>query len=186
MKRGFTLIELLLVLAVGVIIIEAAYTIYIFEQKHYQKRADLAELSQNARIGLDRIAREIRQTTSVISSLPLDESFPGANEIIFEDGHTPVIQYIRYYLDGINLMRQQFHYYLESDFSDCLASQNDPTKWVIFGTSSALPCQDSLEVIAENISKLEFYGTNVITIYLTTSKKEQKVDLKAGVFARNL
>lgn len=180
-KKGFTLIELLIALVTGIIVIEAAYVIYLLQQKYYRKSDVQAELSQNARVALDRISRELRQTGEIVTLLPAEESEPPASEITFEDGHTSTIQYITYYLSGPELRRKLTHYYFETN----------PDVWVSHNAkdgSGNLPSSqiDEDRVIAENISNLGFYGEKTISILLTVSKQNQSIHFKSQIFARNL
>jgi type IV pilus assembly protein PilW len=58
--KGFTLIEMMLALAIGSILLASIYTFYIGQQKVYAIRELVAEMQQNARIGMALMAREIR------------------------------------------------------------------------------------------------------------------------------
>ena len=57
------------------------------------------------------MAREIRQANDIVTVLPVDDSDPDlvTHELQFEDGHnTNQIQYIRYYLNGTDLMPEVY------------------------------------------------------------------------------
>jgi prepilin-type N-terminal cleavage/methylation domain-containing protein len=59
-EKGFTLVELLVAMAISGIVIAAVYTAFITQQKSYTIQDQVAEIQQNARVGLDMIAREVR------------------------------------------------------------------------------------------------------------------------------
>lgn len=178
---GFTLIEILVSMGIGVMIIIIVYVSFITGQRVYKKGVLNAELSQNGRIAMDRIGREIRQTGLIVTPLsptPLD---PPQNEVLFEDGHTSDIQYIRYYIYGTDLKRELRHYYLASD----------PNTWVYHSSTDSLgnPATytiDSDQIIVQNISFLNFYGENPINMELTVEKEGKKIQYKTKNYARNI
>src|SRR3989304_6475200 len=89
-KRAFTLVEILTAVFLGSIIIIAAYSVYLMSYKSYQRHAASAELTQNARIALERMTREIRQAKDITTILPADAG--GAPSAIqFQDGHGIVV-----------------------------------------------------------------------------------------------
>lgn len=59
-EKGFTLVELLVAMAISGIVVAAVYTAFITQQKSYTVQDQVAEAQQNARVGLDLIAREVR------------------------------------------------------------------------------------------------------------------------------
>jgi len=178
---GFTLIEVLISVTVGVMILIIVYASFIAGQKLYHRGILNAELSQNGRIALDRMSRELRQTgqlTTVLSPTPLD---PPQTEIAFEDGHIDTIQYIRYYLSGTDLKRDQGHYYFPSD----------PSSWVYYnavdgGGNPAQYTIDSQQTIAQNISYINFYGEKTISIDLTLEKESRQIQFRTKNTGRNL
>lgn len=181
-RKGFTLVEILTVVFLGTLIIIAAYTVYIISYKAYKKNSASSELTQNGRIALERITRDLRQATEIVTDLPESpgEGTPGT-EIMFQDGHaTAVIQYIRYYLSGTDLHREQRHYYFPSD----------PNTWV---TSSAqdedgnppLYTTDSDQVKAEKISSLQFWGEETITLRLSVADSQSTYTFETKTLARN-
>jgi len=163
------------------VILILVYGSFITGQKLQRQGSINAELSQNGRIALDRISRELRQTgqlATVLSPTPPD---PAQNQIIFEDGHTDTIQYINYYQTGTDLKREQGHYYFAGD----------PSSWVDYsakdgGGNPALYAQDSNQTIAQNISSLNFYGEKNITIDLTVKKNDKEIRFRTQNLGRNL
>ncbi len=89
-QKGFTLTELLLVISILLIVTSAISGINLLSQRAYREGEVVAEITQNGRVILERMAREIRQTKEVITELPEEEINP-SEEIMFHDGHTPSI-----------------------------------------------------------------------------------------------
>ncbi len=181
---GLTLIEATIAIAIAITIISAAYASFIMGEKTSRKSLQKAELSQNGRITLDRISREIRQTTEMVTLLPSDENDPlnpPPSGIKFEDGHTDITQYITYYKSGTDLKRKVSHYYFDSD------SDN----WVVYNAEDSYgnPPTETVDedlIIAEYINQLQFYGEEVINIDLTVQKNDETIDFKTSAFGRNL
>lgn len=89
-KRGFTLTEVLVTIAILVLIIGAVYSAYVLTQRAYQEGEMAAELTQNGRVILERMSREIRQAKEIVTELP-EERINPSNEILFQDGHSSVV-----------------------------------------------------------------------------------------------
>lgn len=173
-SKGFTLVEILTVVFLGTIIIIVSYTVYLMSYKSYQKNSVSSELTQNARISLERMSREIRQANEILTNLP--ENQTGApSEIKFQDGHviTP-IQYIRYYISGTDLHREVSHYCL----TPC-------TEWVPWSTQNADEYIDLDQIKAEKISSLQFWGEGVITLRLAVSDDQSTYTFETKTLTRN-
>lgn len=180
-KRGFTIIELLISSAVGTLVLVIAYVSFVTGQKLYRRGILNAELSQNGRIALDRTSREIRQTGQVVTVLSPTPPTPAQNEIKFEDGHTDTIQYIRYYLSGSELKREQGHYYFPSE----------PSAWVDYDAKDGYGAPanymtDLDQVVAQNITFINFYGEKVIGIDLTVERDGKDIQFRTKNLGRNL
>ena len=149
---GFTFGEILVAMTVSILIIGGAYTVYRIAQKSYQITLKKADLVQNARIVLDRMSREIRQATEIATELPPipdDPNNPPVSEIMFEDGHIEIIQYIIYSLEGTQMKRKIRAYY----FGSSLPSSDG---WVLHNAideNGEPPNWEEIEnhIIAENI-----------------------------------
>jgi len=180
-SAGFTLMEALTGAILGGIVLMIIYSSFVTGQKLTQRGALNAELSQNGRISLDRISREIRQTDQVTTTLSEDPPDPSQAEIIFEDGHTDIIQYIRYYLSGTDLRKEIKHYYFPSD----------PGTWVDYNAKDGYgqPANsniDSDQIVAQFVSHLNFYGEKTIGIDLSIEKDGRKIDFRTKNLGRNL
>jgi prepilin-type N-terminal cleavage/methylation domain-containing protein len=175
---GFTLSEMLVAIAISLIIIASLATVYYISQKSFKSGSSKIDLSQNARIGLDKISRELRQTNSVISTLPptgTDSSNPPATEIAFQNATSSQIQYIDYHIVSNNLNRKVYHYYSGSS-----------SNWVSYNTSGATYQLDQDLTIANNIASIQFYGQSTITIILKAQFGSDSVQLQDEISPRNL
>ena len=182
---GFTLIEILISLSLFVILILLVNNMYTLSQSTYNKSSGMAELTQNARVALDRLSRELRQSEIIISALPptdTDPMNPPINEIFFQDGHdTSQTTYILYWLDGTNLKRQVKAYY----FSD------EPSTYVTYnsvdqGGNPPLDLLISDLVVGEYFNDLQFWGANgLINISIKLDKNKSSFSLDTSVYSRN-
>lgn len=71
---GFTLVELIISMAIGLIVLAALYSVFIMQNRTLSTQEQIAEMQQNARIGMDIMQRDIRiagynptKTTSWVS-----------------------------------------------------------------------------------------------------------------------
>jgi len=182
---GFTLLEIIVSISLFTIIIILVSDIYLATQRAYNKNSDIAELTQNARVSLDRISRELRQSSSLITSLPATDDDPGqppASQMFFQDGHdTAQITYLRYYLDGADLMREHKAYF----FSD------EPLIYVAynsFNQAGEPPSEIIIDdrIVGEYFTELKFWGINgLINISLKLAKNQNAFAIKTSVFSRN-
>jgi len=179
---GFTMMETLLAVGIGATIIAVAGSIYFMGVKTYRIKNLSAELVQNGRIAMDRMSREIRQTSEIAVTLPAEEEESLPDEIIFRDGHAEDIDYIRYYLNNGDLKREERFYYFESD-----AEKNHVICGAI-GESGESPIWDTVkdQVIAENLSNLGFFGEPLVHIRLILSKLDVNLHLATAVLGRGI
>lgn len=186
MKNGFTLIEVVITLTIAALLFLVATYVYIISQSAYRSANFKAELSQNSRVLLDRIARELRQTADLATDLPLTDNDPETlpDEIIFQDGHdSSQVTYIRYYLEGTDVKRQVLGYVLTGDTEPYVYQYHDAVDQ--FGQpAEPLTLEDKL--VAENLSDMEFWGSQMININLYLSQGSQTQTIKTSVFGRNL
>lgn len=182
-NQGFTLTELLVTITILVIITGAVYLGYSLSQKAYREGERAAELTQNGRVIIERMNREIRQAKEIaISDFP-EERESAKEEIAFEDGHTTTTyRYIHYFKTDNIIKREVIGYYFSGDFQEALQP------W------DALPPQgqtlekktlEEARIIGEWVSSLEFWGSKVINIALTLEKKEKSLNLETKIFSRN-
>lgn len=185
-KKGFTLVEIIIVMTISVIIFGLITSVYIISQKAYSETDTKAEITQNGRVILDRMIREIRQTPDIITQIPPDTSEPSLlpSEIKFQDGHnTNQVRYIRYFLDGTDVKRQEIVYYFPSapDYyvhsydTDKDPPHNPPIEQVV-----------EEKVIGEYTEDLEFWGDNLININLYLYKDGYSSIINTAVYGRNM
>jgi len=183
-KSGMSLVEVIIALGVGSLIFLLVSGIYVLSQKIYLSTDAKAEISQNGRVIIDRLVREIRQSQRIITIMPsvADDSAP--NEIKFQDGHDLTqIKYIRYYQDSDhNLNRQIIAYYFPA--FPAVYVNIDATEETTHNPPTEIILEDRL--IGEFVDDIEFYGNRLININLYLSKNGEQAIISTAVFGRNL
>ena len=184
-NSGFTILELLISMAIGVVLIALLLSVYNLSIKSLRSSENRAELSQNSRVIIERLTRDIRQTRDIATVLPItgdDEQNPPPSEIEMRDGHNvEIIQYIRYYMVNTDIYRQIKQYYFESD----------PDTYVTFDAEDDLGNPPLVNVvedeqIAEYVSDIGFYGTDLITVNLDLAKASSQNNTITVIYGRNL
>lgn len=196
--NGFTLVEVLVTVTIFVLVLAVIANIYVLSQKFYQEGSVEAELLQNGRIILERLARELRQAEEIVTQLPQTSDNPDnppPSEIEFQDGHRPSpyqalgsdYYYIRYYLpEGSGEMHRQYRVYCFDDCAVCSAYFRwDDTKPENSHQVQTHPCNLEEKAIGEYISGAEFWGAGLINISLLLSLSGKEVNLKTAIFGRN-
>ncbi len=183
-NNGFTIIEIIISLFISALIFILLSQVYLLAQNTYLTTDAKAEITQNGRVIVDRMIREIRQTQDIITQLPADSSGQTPSEIMFQDGHnTSTIQYIRYYLDGTNIKRQIIVYYFADQPDDYVHS---------FDTAGAPPHNPPIQqivderIVGEFVSDIEFYGSPLLYINLYLAKDGRSSVVSTSVYGRNL
>jgi len=184
-QNAFTLLEAIIILAFLILLLFALYALYINISHYSNRQIKRLELAQNSRIILDRMSREIRQTSKIISILPEtkdEEGNPPLNEIKFQNGHNlNPVQYIRYYQDNFFIKRTVSHYFFSVN----------PDLWVVYDsvdTEGNPPIEEITEdeVIGEYIDSTRIYGKTLVTIEIDLIKDQEKLYLKSRAGGRNL
>lgn len=185
MRKGFTLIELLIALAGGVLVFSGILYLFSITRDTALQGSIRAELIQNNRIALERIARDLRQAEELVTSLPDSDSNPErrpANELEFQDGHDPeTLTYIRYYLDGQYLHRETSFYSFDS-YPNTRVEFNSWDEWGRPPTKRDLDDQ----IVAEGFANIEFFGEGLITTRTTLQNENVIMIVPTTIFARNL
>lgn len=185
MKKAFTLIELLVAILISSILIGTTVSVYTLFQRSMGQDQFQADVIQNARVALDRLTRELRQTPDVVTVLPDDPNDnsvqqPGAIE--FEDGHNYDLSYHRYYIVGGVLKMDEKEYYF--------SYQNSiRVHWNSVGNGGVAPISRVISTIdiADNVQSLTLYGSNLIQIIIETGDGSSRdYQLRTTVMARNL
>lgn len=172
--------ETMATLSIFVIVIILLSSFFILAQQVYKKGSSINELTQNVRVCFDRLSRELRQASYLITDVSATST-----EIFFQDGHnTEYISYIKYYLNGNELMRDNIIYY----FPPLPA---DPEEYVYFnsidefggGTSSSTV---SSQVVGEYFENLQFTGdSGLITITADMEKSNTSLTFDTKTYIRN-
>ncbi len=184
--KGFTLVEVLVVIIIFSLIMGVIYSSFWLSQKAYQEGETSAELTQNGRVILERIIREIRQAKEIVSDLPSDMN-DAVNFIEFEDGHIEEdYHYIRYFQEDNFIKREVVGYYFSGE-------SEDPPYRYRHGTP---PPDETLEeikieearIIGEFVHDLKFWSSEIkiINIFITLENNEKQLDFSTSVFGRNL
>ena len=178
MPRGFSIMESVVGIFTITLVLLATYSTFILSQQTHRKVDDRAEVVQNERAVLDRMARELRQANVIATTLP-------TNEIMFEDGHGNLennpIQYLRYHLSGTDLYREVRYYYFASDPETHVRyNETDDQGYA----PDSQTTEDRL--IGEYVNSLTFSGSATITISLILSRNNQTVTLSTDVAPRNV
>lgn len=179
------MLEVIISVSLFVIIIILVSDIFLITQRAYEKNSNLAELTQNARVSLDRISRELRQASALATALPPsadDPLNPPTNQIFFQDGHDASrLTYLRYYLDGANLMRQHKAYYFDQE----------PSVYVTYNSvdQGGSPPRELIldnRVTGEYFTDLKFWGANgLVNLSIALSKNQNNFSITTSVFSRN-
>ena len=178
-KNGFTLIETVVAISLFTIIILVSNSMFIMSQKIYIKGSALSELSQNARISLDKISRELRQSNDLITDF---SSISTSSKIFFQDGHDDSeITYIKYFASSTDLIRKNLAY----EFS------TDPGIYVYHDSIDAwgnLPNEITLKerIIGEYFNTLEFsFSSGLVNIYSNLNNAHADIKINSKAHIRN-
>jgi prepilin-type N-terminal cleavage/methylation domain-containing protein len=180
-KAGFTLLETIVALSLFTMVTLMATSMYILSSRANSQASAKAEMSQNVRVTLNRMNREIRQSPEVITDLGLDQS-GASSEIIFQNGHDrQEIGYIRYYLENTDLKRSEIVYYFPSE-------ENEYVKYNTRNRNDDFPEEKALEdrLVGEYFKDLEFWRDGeAIKTELTLGLSGHELHAGGSVYNRN-
>lgn len=179
-SKGFTLAEFLVVIFVFLLILRVVYSSYLLSRKSYLEGEKMAETTQNGRVILERVIREIRQAREIVTELSEEES-KATSTIEFEDGHvSEPYYYIRYFEEDGEVKKEITNYYFSGDTATLVpwdsATPTSQTK--VASTSEA-------RIIGEHVTDLGFWGAKIVYISLTLEKDGKILNLKTRVLGRN-
>ena len=179
---GFTLIETLITITILVLVLGAIYGVYVLSQKTYQEGERLSEITQNSRVILERLTREIRQAREIVTELP-EEELGATSTIMFEDGHIlEPYHYIRYFNDDNLIKREVIGFYFSGDVGETLVPWDaEPPSGQILTTQTL----EEAQIIGEYVVNLKFFGSELVQITLALKKKNTFLQLSSEVFGRN-
>ncbi len=180
---GFTLTELLITITILVIVTSAVYGGYSLSQKAYSGGEASAEITQNGRVIIERIDREIRQAKEIAGDFPEERAF-AQEEITFEDGHTETpYHYVHYFKDDGEIKRGVVGYYFSGDPGENLVPWDAVPP---VGQTLQTKTLEEPRTVGEWVIGLKFWGSKVINIALTLQKKDKVFNLESEIFGRNL
>jgi prepilin-type N-terminal cleavage/methylation domain-containing protein len=184
-KRAFTLVELIVAISVSSILIGITASTYSLFRRSMALDQGKSLIAQNARIALDRISRELRQTPDVVTQLPAtpaDTSIAQPGGIEFEDGHANDLTYRRYYVVDKVLRVDIKQYYFPDD-------PGVRVRWNAIGAGGAAPASNIVTTydVADSIESIAFYGTSEVVLLVTASDDlGQQMQLRTTIYGRNL
>ena len=182
LKFGFTLIEVSVTMAILSLVLGSIYGVYNLSQKAYTTEENMIEITQNGRVVFERLSREIRQATEIVTELQ-DEEASATSTIVFEDGHiTEPYRYIHYFQDSSLVKREVVGFYFSGDPEETLVPWDavPPS-----GQTLLVKNIQEVQIIGEYVTQLKFWGSRVIGIVLDLNKKENNLRLETNVFGRN-
>ncbi len=87
---GLTLIEVIISITILILILFIVYSSYTLSIQSYVEGENIAEITQNGRVILERLSREIRQAKEIVTDLTEDR-IGSLSEIKFHDGHLSLV-----------------------------------------------------------------------------------------------
>jgi prepilin-type N-terminal cleavage/methylation domain-containing protein len=180
-KKGFTLTEMIVAITIFVLIVVAIFSVQTLTHRAYREGENIAEITQNGRVILERMVREIRQAKEIVTELA-DEEANGTSTILFQDGNDlSTIRYIHYFKENREVKRQVIAYYF---------SPGTYVSWDAKDENGNPPSVETLEeprTIGEYVDTLNFWaGPGVINISLSLKKNNKTLNLRTKVLGRNL
>src|SRR6267378_2420304 len=180
-QAGFTLVEMVVALVLFTVVIGSIYSIYVRGEKSQQVGIELAEATQNARSGVDLIARELRSAGY------------GVNPAIQPSIVTGSQYRVTFALD-LNGNRQidmgeVITYFLDSNTSDpIVASSPNPYDFVLrrkvgtSGDSLATPTAGTGEIVAYGLTQrtTDAVTAKNVPIFSYRNAAGTALELKAG------
>lgn len=181
-RGGFTIVEIMVSVSLFAILILLVNSLYSVSQKAYTKGSNKGELVQNARVCIDRISREIRQSVEMITALPATSTENHSSEIFFRDGHNiDEISYIYYYMDEDQLIRQHRAYFFSSE-PDVYVSLSSVDET---GNPPEVKILED-RVVGEYFDSVGFWGSDgLVHIEMALSKNQDDIKVRTSVYSRN-
>lgn len=191
-RSAFTLVEVLIATVLSVGLIGMAGAAYVQSQRLTVAQTDELAVAQNARVLVDRISRDVRQTTEFTATLP-DTVGEGATSVEFVDGHEPNESgpyYLQYDLADGQVWRRRLYYYRPSQ--PTVRVSYNPSE-VLYEEGAGAPDNglvrhvDESIVVADGVQQLSFWGTTSllrIDVWLAQGGS-QTYQLHSAVAKRN-
>ncbi len=169
-------------MAIFSLVLGTIYGVYNLSQKAYTTEENMIVINQNGRVVFERLSREIRQATEIVTELP-DEEASATSTIMFEDGHiSEPYHYIRYFQDNSLIKREVIGFYFSEDYDETLVPWDavpPPGQILLVKTTQ------EAQTIGEYVTQLKFWGSEMVNIILNLNKKENNLRLRTNIFGRN-
>lgn len=188
---SFTLVEVIVTLCIFTLILVSIYLGLTLSQRGYREGEKLAEITQNGRVILERMTREIRQAKEMVTQLPSDET-DATSTIEFQEGHRPPTcpnvepeteyYYIRYYLNQNEVKRVCLVYCLD----ECQGLPNVCSSYHKWNESGVHPCILEEKTIGEYVDYFGFWDYPIINLSITLKKDDKFLNLRTKIYGRNL
>lgn len=161
----------------------AVYTSFTLSQKAYKESENSAEITQNGRVILERMNREIRQAKEIVGNFPEDEA-SAEDEITFEDGHvSESYHYIHYFKSVDTIKKEVIGYYFSGDAGQTLVPWNTTPP---AGQTLLSKTLEEARTTGEWVSDLKIWGSKIINIALSLKKQDKSLHLEIKILGRNL
>src|ERR1044071_340928 len=95
-QHGFTLMEMMVALALAAIVMAALLTSYSMATRGFMSAGNYYDLEQDARVALEKLARDARQATGLTAYAASDISMAVATNFA-SDGSVSGAKVVRYY-----------------------------------------------------------------------------------------
>jgi len=182
LNKGFTLIEVSVTMAILGLVLAAIYGVYNLSHKAYATEENMVEITQNGRVIFERLSREIRQATELVTELPVSEDL-ATSTIMFEDGHVAdPYYYIRYFQEGDLVKREVVGFYFSGDPEETLVPWDAVPP---IGQSLVLKTVQVAQTIGECVDQLKFWGSELVSVALNLEKKDNNLRLRTDISGRN-
>lgn len=179
-KTGFTLTELLVTITIFVLVLGGVYSSYVLSQRAFLEGERAAELTQNGRVFLERLTREVRQAREITGELP-ETKQTATSTIEFEDGNRQErYHYIRYFQADGETKREVKRYYFPED----------PNTFVVWdaGENLEFVITEEPQTVGEFAQDLKFWSPEiaVVDVFLVLKKADKEISFSTRIFGRNL
>ncbi|MDB9823333.1 prepilin-type N-terminal cleavage/methylation domain-containing protein [Deltaproteobacteria bacterium] len=176
-KKGFTIVEILVALAIGGIVMGAAYSMYISQQRSYQITEDVSALQQNLRSAMYFLERDLRMA-----------------------GYNPTKASNYFGFTDLTLTSPElFRFTMDSETEDGVLGAGETITYSFQDNTLRRDTGGGPQIIADNITDVSFdffkqngdppaNGSEVrrVEVALTASEGEHTRDLSAMVRCRNM
>ncbi len=173
--KGFTLVEIVVVTVILMTIALIVTNVVFLSSSVYLQKKNSTEVLQNGRVAMDAISREVRQARRIVTNLSENKE-EASREIIFQDGHRDAV-----YIDG-----EAHYYYIQYiEGEEGRLKRNEFLEDENFSFPEGVN-PETESVIGEHVSKIKFWGSRPISIFIKIEKDSKKIQLFNMVFSRNI